>query len=237
MKTLGLIGGLSWESTALYYRALNEAVRRRLGGLSSARLLVWSFDFDPIAKLMAEGDWDRIAGLMVDAAQCLETAGAEALLICSNSMHKVAPEIERAVDVPLLHIADAAAEAILSAGCSRPLLLATQFVMEEDFYKGRFRERHGLEAAIPAAPDRSALHRIIFEELCRGVVSEASKAEMLRIVAAARRDRGIDGVILGCTEFGLLLSEDDLDIPVFDTARLHAEAAVRVALEPQQDRP
>jgi aspartate racemase len=233
MKTLGLIGGMSWESTAIYYRHLNEIARERLGELSSAQLLLWSFDFSTIAKLQAEGDWDKLTDLMIDAARRLEKGGAEALLICANTMHKMAPQIEEAVSVPLLHIADAAADAVKRAGCKRPLLLATRFVMEEDFYRSRLEVWHGLEAPVPPGPGRLALHRMIFEELCRGIVNPASKAEMLRIIASARKDQGIDGVILGCTEFGLLLGQDDLDIPVFDTARLHAEAAMRFSLPPE----
>ncbi len=229
MKTLGLIGGMSWESTAVYYRNLNELARDRLSGLSSAQLLLWSFDFAPIARLQAEGNWPELTRLMVDAARRLEKAGADAIVICANTMHKMAPEVEEAVKLPLIHIADATAKAIKSAGCNRPLLLATRFVMEQDFYKARLKERHGIEAAIPGESGREALHRIIFEELCRGIISSESKAEFLRIVQKARDAEGTDGVILGCTEFGLLASQDDFDIPVFDTALLHAEAAVDFA--------
>lgn len=230
MKTLGLIGGMSWESTEVYYRNLNELTRDRLGGLSSAQLLLWSFDFAPIAQLQAEGNWPELTRLMVDAARRLEKAGADAILICANTMHKMAPEVEEAVALPLIHIADAAAKAIKGAGCKRPLLLATRFVMEQDFYKARLSEMHGIAAAIPDESDRVALHRIIFEELCRGIIKPRSKAEFLHIVRKARQEEGIDGVILGCTEFGLLASQDDFDIPVFDTARLHAEAAMDFAL-------
>ncbi len=230
MKTLGLIGGMSWESTALYYRDLNEMARARIGGLGSAQLLLWSFEFASIARLQAHGDWNTLASLMTGAARRLETAGAEALLICANTMHKLAPQVETAAGVPLIHIADATADAIKRAGCRRPLLLATRFVMEEDFYNDRLKARHGVQALVPPERDRIALHRIIFEELCRGIVSPASKTEFLRIAAAARKEQGVDGLILGCTEFGLIASQDDFDIPVFDTAALHAKAGMDFAL-------
>jgi aspartate racemase len=230
MKMLGLIGGMSWESTAIYYRNLNQIARERLGGLSSAQLLLWSVEFASIAKLQADGEWDKLTAIMVDAARRLEKAGAEALLICANTMHKMAPEVEAAVSVPLIHIADVAANEVKRAGCARPLLLATRFVMEEDFYKSRLQARHGIEAIIPPEADRLALHRMIFQELCQGIVSPASKTEFFGIIASARKDYGIDGVILGCTEFGLLAGQDDLDIPVFDTAALHAKAAMDFVL-------
>jgi aspartate racemase len=230
MKTLGLIGGTSWESTAVYYRFLNEMARERLGGLTSAKLLLWSFDFGPLAALMAEGRWDRVTDAQIDAARRLEQAGAEALLICANTMHKVAPAVEEAVAIPVIHIADAAAEAIRRDGCRRPLLLATRFVMEEDFYKLRLMQRHGLEPVVPDEQDRAFLHSLIFDELCLGIVKSQSKAAFLHIVSKASDEQGIDSVILGCTEFGLLVGQPDFTVPTFDTARLHAEAAMDFAL-------
>ncbi len=230
MKTLGLIGGMSWESTALYYRNLNTIARERRGGLASAQLLLWSFDFSIISKLQGEGDWATLTVMMVDMAQRLEKGGAEALLICANTMHKMAAEVEAAVAIPLIHIADATADAIAAKGCRRPLLLATRFVMEETFYRDRLQARHDIEAVIPAQTDRLELHAMIFDELCRGIISQSSKSKLLQIVGTARNDHGIDGVILGCTEFGLLAGQDDFDIPVFDTAALHANAAMDFAL-------
>lgn len=230
MKTLGLIGGMSWESTAIYYRTLNQNARDRLGGLSSAQLLLWSAEFASIAKLQAAGEWQKLTSIVVDAARRLEGAGADAILICANTMHKMAPEVEAAIGVPLIHIADVTADAIIERRCSRPLLLATRFVMEEDFYRTRLEAGRKIEAVIPPEADRLALHRMIFEELCQGIVGAASKAEFFRIIASAKKDEGIDGVILGCTEFGLLASQEELDIPVFDTAALHARAAMDFAL-------
>src|SRR5579871_4438355 len=170
MKILGLIGGTSWESTNVYYRYLNEIARERLGGLASAKLLMWSFDFAPIAAWMAEGKWDRVAEVQVDAARRLERAGAEALLICANTMHKLAPAIEEATSIPIIHIADVTATAIKSAACKRPLLLATRFVMEEDFYKARLGEMHGLEPVVPDQAEREFIHSLIFKELCLGIL-------------------------------------------------------------------
>ncbi|HYD97742.1 MAG TPA: aspartate/glutamate racemase family protein [Alphaproteobacteria bacterium] len=229
MRTLGLIGGMSWESTAVYYRMLNESVRSRLGGLHSAELLMHSFDFAPIAAMQAAGEWDRAAATLADAARRLERGGAAALVLCTNTMHKLAPAIEAAVGIPLLHIADTTAEAIKRSASRRPILLATRFTMEQDFYTGRLRERHGIEALVPDAEDRATIHRIIYEELCQGVVAPASKAAYLDIVARLRAAGG-DGVILGCTEITLLVGQADFDIPVFDTTRLHAEAALDFAL-------
>lgn len=230
MKTLGLIGGMSWESTAIYYRHLNEIVRERLGGLHSARLLLWSFDFAEIAGCQHVGDWQGAADLLIDAARKLEAGGAEGLLICTNTMHRMADEVQAAVSIPLIHIADATATAVKRAGVGRPALLATRFTMEQDFYKGRLAERHGLHAAVPDASGRDMVHRVIYDELCRGIVSEASKAAYVAEVRRMQRDDGIDSVIMGCTEITMLISQDDFDIPVFDTTRIHAEAAVEFAL-------
>lgn len=225
MRTLGLIGGLSWESTAIYYRRLNELVRERCGGLHSAELLLRSFDFAPIAALQASNDWDQLTRSMIDAARRLEAGGAEGLLICSNTMHRMADEVAAAVTVPLIHIGDATAAAIKAAGSTRPLLLGTRFTMDGDFYRGRLRDRHGLEVMLPDAAGRERVNRVIYDELCLGVVTDASRAAYLGIVAAAKAAGG-DGVIFGCTEVGMLIGGLDLGVPAFDTAELHCAAAV-----------
>jgi aspartate racemase len=230
VKTIGLIGGLSWESTALYYRHLNELARERLGGLHSARLLLWSFDFAEVEALQAAGDWAGATRLMAEAARRLGAGGAELLVIASNTMHRMADEVAAAVpSLPLVHIADATAEALLAAGVRRPALLATRYTMEQDFYKGRLRDRHGIGAAVPDEAGRELVHRIIYEELCRGVVRDESKAAYLRVVDDLRRE-GADGVILGCTEVVMLVGQADTDLPVFDTTRLHCQRALELAL-------
>lgn len=230
MKSIGLLGGMSWESTAVYYRLLNEMARERMGGLHSAEILMRSFDFAPIAELQANADWDAASQLLVEAAQGLEAAGARCLLIGTNTMHICAEAIEAAVSVPLLHIADVTARAIQDAGCSSPLLLATRFTMEQDFYTGRLRDRHGIEVCLPDDNEREDVHRIIYEELCQGKIDARSKQRYLDIIGTAHQ-RGADGVILGCTEIGLLISQGDISLPVFDTTWLHARAAVEFALE------
>jgi aspartate racemase len=230
VKTLGLLGGMSWESTAIYYRLLNEIVRERLGGLHSAKLLLHSFDFAEIAERQHHGDWDGAGVLLADAARKLEAGGAEGLLICTNTMHKLAGQVQAAVSIPLIHIADATAVAVKGAGVRRPALLATRFTMEQDFYKGRLADKYGLEPMVPDQAGRDMVHRVIYDELCQGIVSEPSKAAYLDEVARLRRDEKIDGVILGCTEITMLIGQGDFDIPVFDTTRIHAEAAVNFAL-------
>ena len=227
MRTLGLIGGMSWESTAIYYRLLNELARERLGGLHSARLVLWSVDFAEIAELQHAGNWAAAGAVLVDAGRRLRAAGAEALVLCTNTMHKLAGELA-AVDLPLLHIADATAAAVLATPCRRPALLATRFTMEQDFYLGRLRERD-LRPLVPDEAGRTLVHDIIYQELCRGIVRPESKAAYLAEIECLRGS-GADGVILGCTEIGMLIGQDDLDLPVFDTTRLHAEAAMDFAL-------
>ncbi|HEX2135122.1 MAG TPA: aspartate/glutamate racemase family protein [Microvirga sp.] len=229
MRTLGLLGGMSWESTAIYYRHLNELARERLGGLHSAKLLLWSFDFAEIAALQRAGDWDGATVLMIDAASQLENAGADGLLVCSNTMHRMAEKVEAAVSIPLIHIGDATAAAVKRTHCRRPALLATRFTMEQDFYKERLRKRHGIEPLVPGQTDREIVHRIIYEELCRGEVRPESKRTYLDLIARLRNS-GADGVILGCTEITMLIGQDDLDVPVFDTTRIHAESAIEFAL-------
>lgn len=230
MKTLGLIGGMSWESTAIYYRLLNEIVRERLGGLHSAELLLWSFDFAEIAERQHEGDWQGAGVLLVEAARKLEAAGAEGLLICTNTMHKLADAVQAAVSIPIIHIADATAVAVKAAGVSRPALLATRFTMEQDFYKGRLIEKYGLQPVVPDQAGRDMVHRVIYEELCQGIVTTESKAAYIDELARMRRDEKIDSVIMGCTEITMLIGQPDFDIPVFDTTRIHAEAAVAFML-------
>jgi aspartate racemase len=229
MKTLGLIGGMSWESTTLYYQFLNRLARERLGGQHSASLVLVSVDFAPIARMQSAGLWDELTSEMVEAARRLERAGAEAVVICANTMHRMADDVAASVGVPLIHVAEATAAAIKAAGVRRPLLLATRFTMEQPFYRDRLR-RHGVEALIPSEPDRARLHAIIFDELVQGRFKLASKDAMVEIVESAVRGEGVDGVILGCTEFGLLVKQEDLPIPMFDTAELHAKAAMDFAL-------
>jgi aspartate racemase len=228
-KVIGLIGGLSWESSAEYYRILNEAVRGRLGGLHSARILMWSFDFAEIEALQHVGRWDEATQLMVDAARRLERGGADFVLIASNTMHRMAADVQAAIDIPLLHIADPTAERIQAAGVTRVGLLGTAFTMEQDFYKGRLASEHGLEVLAPDAADRAAVHRIIYEELVQGRV-EPSSRETYRAVMARLVERGAEAIILGCTEIMLLVGAEDSTVPLYDTTTIHAEAAVERAL-------
>ncbi|TPK78518.1 aspartate/glutamate racemase family protein [Mesorhizobium sp. B2-4-18] len=230
MKTLGLLGGMSWESTAIYYRLLNEIVRERLGGLHSARLLLWSFDFAEIAERQHDGDWDGAGALLIDAAHKLEAGGAEGLLLCTNTMHRLADQVQAAVSIPLIHIADATAATVRQAGLRRPALLATRFTMEQDFYKGRLADKYGLSPVVPDSAGRDMVHRVVYEELCQGIVTEASKAAYVAEANRLRRDEAADSLIMGCTEITMLIGQDDFDIPVFDTTRIHAEAAVEFAL-------
>ena len=229
MKTLGLLGGMSSESTAIYYRLLNDGVNARRGGLSAAKLILWSFDFADVAARQTAGDWVGLTRMLADAASALERAGADAVMICANTMHKMADQVQAAIGVPLLHIADATGAAIQATASRRPALLATRYSMEQDFISGRLLDRFGIDALIPGEADRIELHRIIYEELCKGVVKPQSKTAFLAMIAALR-DRGADGVILGCTELGLVLSQEEMDIPVFDTAVIHAQAGVDFAL-------
>ncbi len=229
MKTIGLIGGMSWESTIPYYRLINEGVKQRLGGLHSAKLILHSVDFDEIERLQRSGDWDSASALLTRSAQLLETAGAELLVLCTNTMHKVAPAIESAVSIPLLHIADATAEAAKSAGIRRVGLLGTRFTMEQDFYVGRLIDRHGLEVLTPTAPERDEVHRIIYDELCLGKILSASRESYRRIMNELAR-RGAQAIILGCTEISLLVGEEDSPVPLLDTTAIHAQSAVEAAL-------
>jgi aspartate racemase len=229
MKTIGLIGGMSWESTVTYYRIINEAVRDRLGGLHSAACVLWSFDFDEIEALQHRGDWEAATRRMIDAARAVERAGADFIVVCTNTMHLMADDVQAAVRIPLLHIADATADAIRGAGLCKVGLLATRFTMEGDFYKGRLIEKHGLAVLIPDKAEREIVHEIIYNELCRGRINDRSR-QRFRAIVRRLADAGAEGVILGCTEIGLLVRPEDSPVRLFDTTCIHAEAAVDVAL-------
>lgn len=225
MRIIGLIGGMSWESSAEYYRLLNEGVKDRLGGLHSARCLLYSVDFAEIERLQHAGQWAEAGQVLIGAAQALERGGAEGLILCTNTMHKLADEIAGSVQIPFLHIADATAERVKKAGIQRVGLLGTGFTMEQDFYKGRLEQKYGLEVLVPEAADRQIVHRVIYDELCLGRVEANSKAEYLRVMAELVR-RGAQGLILGCTEIMLLVGPADASVPVFDTTALHVGAAL-----------
>ncbi|KMO28084.1 aspartate racemase [Methylobacterium aquaticum] len=230
-KIIGLIGGMSWESSAAYYRIINETVRARLGGVRSARCLMWSFDFGEIEALQHAGRWDEATAALIGAARRLERGGADFVVICTNTMHRMADDVQAAIGLPLLHIADPTAERIRAAGHRRVGLLGTAFTMEQDFYKGRLAVRHGLDVLVPEAEDRAEVHRVIYEELVQGRVMPASR-DAYRSVIARLVERGAEAVILGCTEIMLLVRPEDSPVPLFDTTALHAEAAVDRALAP-----
>jgi aspartate racemase len=229
LKTIGLIGGMSWESSAEYYRIINEAVHDRLGGVHSAKSVMVSVDFAEIEALQRQGRWAEATQAMIEAAQGVERGGADFVVICTNTMHKMADDVQKAIQVPLLHIADAAAEPIKARGLRKVGLLGTKFTMEEEFYSGRLAQRHGLQVLIPDAEDRAIVHRVIYEELVVGAINPASQAQYRRIIAGLVR-QGAEGIILGCTEIGLLVKEADSPVPLFDTTRIHALAAVEYAL-------
>jgi len=228
MKTIGLLGGMSWESTVGYYRQINEGVRDTLGGLHSAKIAMVSVDFDPIEKLQVSGDWDAMARILVGAARDIEAAGADFLLICTNTMHRVAGDVEAGTGIPLLHIADATAEALVSDGIRTVGLLGTAFTMEQEFYKGRLEQLHSLEVLTPDDAGRADVHRVIYEELCLGVLRESSKQRYLEIIGQLSQ-AGAQAVILGCTEIGLLVQQTDTEVRLYDTTALHASKAVAVA--------
>jgi aspartate racemase len=229
VKTIGLLGGMSWELSIEYYRMVNEQVKDRIGGLHSARCVLYSVDFAEIERLQHRGDWDTAADVLAQAARQLEQAGAEFLVLCTNTMHRVAPTIQERITIPLLHIADPTAEAITRANMRTVGLLGTRFTMEQDFYKGRLVDRYQLNVLIPSQPDREIIHRIIYEELCLGQILPASR-DAYRAVIDRLIDAGAEGIILGCTEIDLLIGEQDSRVPLFDTTRLHAAAAVAYAL-------
>jgi aspartate racemase len=231
MKTIGLIGGMSWESSIEYYRITNETVRAKLGGLHSARSIMYSVDFAEIEALQHQARWEEATELMITAAQSVEKGGADFVVICTNTMHKLADEVQRHIQIPILHIADATAEKIQGQGLKTVGLLGTKFTMEEDFYKGRLTQEYGLEVMIPTAEERKLVHRVIFDELCLGTVKESSKAQYVSIMERLAND-GAEGIILGCTEIGLLVQQEDSPVPLFDTTTIHAVAAVERALAP-----
>jgi aspartate racemase len=230
MKVIGLIGGMSWESTVEYYRLINESVKERLGGLHSAKCVLYSVDFAEVEALQRRGKWSEAAQLLAIAAQNVEKAGADLVLICTNTMHKLADTVQAGIGIPLLHIADATAEKVNQAGIRRVGLLGTRFTMEEDFYRGRLTAQFGLEVIIPDAKDRETVHRIIYEELCLGTSRPESKAQVAGIMSRLV-EMGAEGIILGCTELGLLIGAEDSRVPLFDTTRAHALAAVEQALK------
>ncbi len=229
MKTIGLIGGMSWESTVPYYRQINEGVKDRLGGLHSAKLVLYSVDFHEIERLQHSGDWQAAGQVLGEAARSLERAGADFLVLCTNTMHKVAASIEAAVEIPLLHIADATGAEIRRAGHSVVGLLGTRFTMEQAFYRDRLRDSYGLQVLVPGEEDRQVVHRVIYDELCLGVTNAASRAEYRRIMSDLV-SRGAQAIILGCTEISLLVGPQDASVPLFDTTAIHARAAVEEAL-------
>lgn len=230
MRCIGLLGGMSWESTLGYYRALNEGVKAALGGLHSAPIVLYSVDFAPLERLQRDEDWEAIAEHLCQAALRVQAAGADFLLIGTNTMHRVAPQIEAVLDIPLVHIADATAEVLKQQGVRSLGLLGTAFTMEQDFYRGRLQSRHGLEVLTPGAEDRALVHDIIYQELCQGHISVKSRSQYLRIIQALA-DRGAEAVVLGCTEIGLLVKQEDTAVPLLDTTAIHARKAVAMALE------
>ncbi|NTV37508.1 MAG: aspartate/glutamate racemase family protein [Anaerolineaceae bacterium] len=230
MKTIGLIGGMSWESSIEYYRIINQSMREKLGSLHSAKSVMVSVDFAEIEVLQRSGNWSEATRMMVAAARQVEAGGADFLVICTNTMHKMAEDVQQQISIPLLHIADATAEKIKARGLKKIGLLGTRFTMEEDFYKGRLIEKYGLEVLIPSAPERDIIHRVIYEELVIGKVLSDSKAQYARIIRSLV-DLGAEGIILGCTEIGLLVKDSDSPVPLFDTTYIHALAAVDLALK------
>lgn len=230
MKTIGLIGGLSWESSAVYYRIINELVRERLGGTHSARSIMYSVDFAEFEQLQHHGEWDKLTELMIDAGMRLKNGGADFLVICTNTMHKTAEAVENQVGIPLLHIADAAANEVKKMGLRKVALLGTRFTMEQDFYKARLQEKHGIEVVIPERDEREIIHSVIYEELVLGKVLDSSRETFVKIIGRMKTI-GAEGVVLGCTEIPLLICQEDSSIPIFDTTRLHARAAVEFSLK------
>jgi aspartate racemase len=228
-KTVGLLGGMSWESSSEYYRLLNEAVRKRLGGLHSAECVMWSVDFAPIEGLQREGRWDEAGEFLARHARTLETAGAEALVLCTNTMHRLADQVQSAIDIPLLHIADATAARIRHAGVDTVGLIATRYTMEQDFYRGRLTERHALEVLVPPEPDLTLVHNVIYDELCVGIIRDASREQYRRVIRELEA-AGAGGIVYGCTEIDLLVGPGDATVPVFEKKRIHVEHAVDWAL-------
>jgi aspartate racemase len=229
MKTIGLLGGMSWESTVPYYRIINETIRDRLGGLHSARVVLYSVDFDDIERLQRAGDWEAAGRILALAARSVQAAGADFLVLCTNTMHRVAPTIEAAVTIPLLHIADPTAEVVKAAGFRTVGFLGTRFTMEQPFYRERLQDRHGLELLVPEAGERAQVHRVIFQELCLGKIRAESR-DLFRGIMAGLEQRGAQAIILGCTEIAMLVSQTDASVPLFDTTAIHARRAAELAL-------
>ncbi len=229
MKTIGLLGGMSWESTALYYKQINEEIKNRLGSLHSAKVVIYSVDFETIEKLQHSGEWDKTAKILSDAAKNIENASADFLLICTNTMHKVAPQIQENIDIPIVHIADATAKVLQKDKIKKVGLLGTAFTMQEDFCKNRISENFGIEVLVPDEEDIKIIHKIIYEELCLGLVKEDSKNEYLKIIEKLVAN-GAEGIILGCTEICMLISSNDTDVKLYDTTKIHALEAVNLAL-------
>ncbi|MCH7815671.1 MAG: aspartate/glutamate racemase family protein [Proteobacteria bacterium] len=229
MKTIGMLGGMSWQSTSSYYRALNEGIKTRLGGLHSAKICMVSVDFDEIEKLQHAQDWDATAAILAKAAQSVEAAGADFLLICTNTMHKVAPQIEQAISIPLLHITDATGQKLRDNGVHCVGLLGTRFTMEQDFYKDRLTKKFGIDVVIPDDADRALIHRVIYDELCLGIINDESRSSYLKIIDKLKQ-RGAAAVIMGCTEIALLVQQAHTAVPLYDTAEIHAQQAVNFAL-------
>ena len=230
MKTIGLLGGMSWESTALYYKQINEEIKKRLGSLHSAKVVIYSVDFDEIEKLQHSGDWDKTAEILADASKNIQNANADFLLICTNTMHKVAPNIQEKIDIPIVHIADATAKVLQKDGISKVGLLGTAFTMEEDFYKNRITDSFGIDVITPNKEDIKIIHKIIYEELCLGVINDNSRKEYLRIIEDLN-SKGAQGIILGCTEICMLIKEEHTNTKLYDTTTIHANEAVNKALE------
>lgn len=230
MKTIGLIGGMSWQSSIEYYRIINETVHAKLGGLHSAKSIMYSVDFEEIEALQHQSRWEEATELMIAAARSVETGGADFVLICTNTMHKMADDVQKHIGIPLLHIADSTAEKIKDQGIKKVGLLGTKFTMEEDFYKGRLAEKHGLQVLIPDEGDRKEVHRVIYDELCLGEIKRSSKEQYMKIMENMVMN-GAEGIILGCTEISLLVGKEDCRVSLFDTTKIHAEAAVQYALE------
>ncbi|AXT71060.1 aspartate/glutamate racemase family protein [Vibrio sp. dhg] len=229
MKTVGMLGGMSWESTASYYKALNEGVKSRLGGLHSAKICLYSVDFDEIEKLQHQGKWSETALILAEAAKSVERGGADFLMICTNTMHKVVPEIESQISIPILHIADATAESLVQDGVTKVGLLGTRFTMEQDFYKGRISEKFGIDVVVPTADEQTVVHDIIYKELCLGEIKTESRDRYLKIIANLHA-QGAQAVILGCTEIALLVKQSDTTVPLYDTTEIHAAHGVEWAL-------
>jgi len=230
MKTIGLIGGMSWESSVEYYRIINELVKSELGGLHSAKSIMYSVDFEEIEKYQSEGNWEKAGEVLAQAAKNVENGGADFIVLCTNTMHKVASQMEQAVSIPMLHIADATADKIVAAGIKKIGLLGTKYTMEQDFYKGRLIDKFGLDVIVPEKADIEVINGIIFEELVLGIIKEESKLKYIKIMDKLIK-KGAEGIILGCTEIGLLIKAGDASVPLFDTTYIHAEKAVQLALE------